>query len=168
MTEQSYQPVNEERRDHTWPGTREELIRSDNTFFETPKGAPCSRGLVNFIGALPIDGYANPAACLVRNVVRRSRIRRPCGWGRGRAKGRKAPAVAGNPAAMREAWLMEGFPDAGHDGPFRFDQVGERRAVEHREKGAERLVQQGPQPAGAGIRRRADRQGSPRSRDPPR
>lgn len=72
VTEQSYQPVNEERRDHTWPGTREELIRSDITFFETPKGgAMFSVGSMNFIGALPIDGYANPAACLVRNVVRR-------------------------------------------------------------------------------------------------
>jgi N,N-dimethylformamidase len=63
VDEQSYQPVNEERRDHTWPGTREDLIRSDVTFFETPNGgAVFSVGSMNFIGALPVDGYANPTA----------------------------------------------------------------------------------------------------------
>ncbi len=70
--EASYQPVNEERRDHTWPGTREDLIRSDVTFFETPNGgAVFSVGSMNFIGALPVDGYANATAQLIRNVVRR-------------------------------------------------------------------------------------------------
>ena len=43
VEEASYQPVNEERRDHTWPGTREDLIRSDVTFFETPAAVPSSR-----------------------------------------------------------------------------------------------------------------------------
>ena len=72
MTEESYQPVNEERRDHTWPGAREDLIRSDITFFETPKGgAVFSVGSMNFIGALPVDGYGNPVARLIENVVRR-------------------------------------------------------------------------------------------------
>jgi N,N-dimethylformamidase len=68
----TYQPVNEERFDHTWPATREEIIRSDLTFFETPQGgAVFSVGSMNFIGALPIDGYTNVAARLVANVVRR-------------------------------------------------------------------------------------------------
>nr|WP_246523624.1 N,N-dimethylformamidase beta subunit family domain-containing protein [Neoroseomonas eburnea] len=72
VEEASYQPVNEERRDHTWPGTREDLIRSDVTFFETPNGgAVFSVGSMNFIGALPVDGYANPTARLIENVVRR-------------------------------------------------------------------------------------------------
>ncbi len=72
VQEASYQPVNEERRDHTWPGAREDLIRSDVTFFETPNGgAVFSVGSMNFIGALPVDGYANPTAQLIRNVVRR-------------------------------------------------------------------------------------------------
>jgi len=38
----TYQPVNEERYDHTWPAAREDIIRSDLTFFETPTAAPCS------------------------------------------------------------------------------------------------------------------------------
>ncbi|HEY4253594.1 MAG TPA: N,N-dimethylformamidase beta subunit family domain-containing protein [Roseomonas sp.] len=72
VTDPSYQPVNEERRDHTWPGRREDLIRSDLTFFETPNGgAVFSVGSMNFIGALPVDGYANPVARLVENLVRR-------------------------------------------------------------------------------------------------
>lgn len=68
----SFQPVNEERRDHTWPGTREDLIRADLTFFETPNGgAVFSVGAMNFIGSLPIDGYQNTAAKLIANIVRR-------------------------------------------------------------------------------------------------
>ncbi len=68
----SYQPVNEERYDHTWPAAREDIIRSDLTFFETPNGgAVFSVGSMNFIGALPVDGYDNVAAQLIRNVVRR-------------------------------------------------------------------------------------------------
>ncbi|MEJ1979108.1 MAG: N,N-dimethylformamidase beta subunit family domain-containing protein [Acetobacteraceae bacterium] len=48
----TYQPVNEERRDHTWPAPREAIIRSDLTFFETPQGgAVFSVGSMNFIGA---------------------------------------------------------------------------------------------------------------------
>jgi N,N-dimethylformamidase len=74
----SYQPVNEERRDHTWPGPREALIRSDLTFFETPNGgAVFSVGSMNFIGALPVDGYANPVARLIENLVRRFADPRP-------------------------------------------------------------------------------------------
>lgn len=72
VQEASYQPVNEERRDHTWPGSRDDLIRSDITFFETPNGgAVFSVGSMNFIGALPVDAYANATARLVENVVRR-------------------------------------------------------------------------------------------------
>lgn len=72
VTDPSYQPVNEERFDHTWPAPREAIIRSDITYFETPAGgAVFSVGSMNFIGALPIDGYENPAACLIRNVVLR-------------------------------------------------------------------------------------------------
>lgn len=68
----SYQPVNEERLDHEWPGPREALIRSDVTFFETEGGGGVfSVGSMAFIGALPIDGYANTAARLVCNVIRR-------------------------------------------------------------------------------------------------
>lgn len=68
----SYQPVNEERWDHVWPGTREDLIRSDLTFFETPNGgAAFSVGSMNFIGTLPVDGYDNVAAHLITNIVRR-------------------------------------------------------------------------------------------------
>ena len=68
----SYQPVNEERFDHTWPAPREEIIRSDLTFFETPNGGACfSVGSMDFIGALPIDGYDNVAARLITNIVRR-------------------------------------------------------------------------------------------------
>lgn len=68
----TYQPVNEERFDHGWPGTREDIIRSDLTFFETPMGgAVFSVGSMNFIGALPIDAYKNVAARLIINIVRR-------------------------------------------------------------------------------------------------
>ncbi|MEJ1974790.1 MAG: hypothetical protein WDN49_00845 [Acetobacteraceae bacterium] len=64
--------MNEERRDHTWPAPREAIIRSDLTFFETPQGgAVFSVGSMNFIGALPVDGYDNPAAKLIENVIRR-------------------------------------------------------------------------------------------------
>jgi N,N-dimethylformamidase len=67
-----YQPVNEERLGHLWPGTVEQLIRSDITFFEAPNGgAVFSVGSMNFIGALPVDGYRNACAKLVENVVRR-------------------------------------------------------------------------------------------------
>jgi N,N-dimethylformamidase len=38
LHDSTYQPVNEERRDHTWPAAREDIIRSDLTFFETPSG----------------------------------------------------------------------------------------------------------------------------------
>jgi N,N-dimethylformamidase len=72
LTDPTYQPVNEERYDHTWPAAREEIIRSDLTFFETPNGgAVFSVGSMNFIGALPVDGYNNVAALLVTNIVRR-------------------------------------------------------------------------------------------------
>ncbi|ONG56091.1 N,N-dimethylformamidase [Pseudoroseomonas deserti] len=72
LTDPSYQPVNEERRDHTWPAAREEIIRSDLTFFETAGGgAVFSVGSMNFIGALPVDGYENVAARLVTNIIRR-------------------------------------------------------------------------------------------------
>ena len=68
----TYQPVNEERYDHTWPAAREDIIRSDLTFFETPNGgAVFSVGSMNFIGALPIDNYDSVAAKLITNIVKR-------------------------------------------------------------------------------------------------
>lgn len=68
----TYQPVNEERFDHTWPAPREDIIRSDLTFFETPDGgAVFSVGSMNFIGALPVDGYGTVLARLVENIIRR-------------------------------------------------------------------------------------------------
>ena len=67
-----YQPVNEDRLGHTWPGTVGDLIRSDMTFFETPAGgAVLSVGSMCFVGALPIDGYDNLLARMMTNAVRR-------------------------------------------------------------------------------------------------
>ncbi len=75
----TYQPVNEERRDHTWPAAREDIIRSDLTFFETPNnGAVFSVGSMNFIGALPIDNYDSVAARLITNIVKR--FANPAPW----------------------------------------------------------------------------------------
>jgi N,N-dimethylformamidase len=73
VTEPSYALVNEERYDHTiWPRRHEDCMRSDITFFEAPQGgAVLSFGSMNYIGALPVDGYATPAARLVLNAVRR-------------------------------------------------------------------------------------------------
>jgi N,N-dimethylformamidase len=72
LTDPTYQPVNEERYDHTWPAAREDIIRSDLTFFETPNGgAVFSVGSMNFIGALPIDNYDSVAARLITNIVKR-------------------------------------------------------------------------------------------------
>ncbi len=71
-TEETYQPVNEERFDHVWPGPREDFMRADICFFETPGGgAVFSVGSMNFIGALPVDGYRGVCARLVENAVRR-------------------------------------------------------------------------------------------------
>jgi N,N-dimethylformamidase len=67
-----YQPVNEDRLGHTWPGTVGDLIRSDMTFFETPAGgAVLSVGSMCFVGSLPIDGYDNLLARMMTNAVRR-------------------------------------------------------------------------------------------------
>jgi N,N-dimethylformamidase len=67
-----FQPVNEDRLTHEWPGTVDEVIRSDFTFFETPAGgAVFSAGSMNFVGALPIDDYKNPLARMMTNAVRR-------------------------------------------------------------------------------------------------
>ena len=73
VTEPSYAPVNEERYDHTlWPRRHEDVMRADVTFFEAPKGgAVLSFGSMNYIGALPVDGYSTPAARLVLNAIRR-------------------------------------------------------------------------------------------------
>lgn len=72
LTNPTYQPVNEERRDHTWPAQREESIRSDLTSFETARGgAVFPVGSMNFIGALPVSDYTNVAAKLIVNIVRR-------------------------------------------------------------------------------------------------
>ena len=68
----SFEPVNEERLKTDWPASREALIRSDITFFETPSGgAVFSVGSMNYIGALPIDGYSSTAAKLARAVLDR-------------------------------------------------------------------------------------------------
>jgi N,N-dimethylformamidase len=71
--EKSYALVNEERYDHTlWPRQHEDVMRADLTFFEAPNGgAVLSVGSMNYVGALPIDGYANPAARLILNAIRR-------------------------------------------------------------------------------------------------
>lgn len=67
-----YQPVNEDRLTQFWPGTREELIRSDLTFFETPSGgAVLSVGSMCFVGALPIDDYDNTLTRMMTNAVKR-------------------------------------------------------------------------------------------------
>jgi len=72
VTDPGYHPVNEERLSIEWPGTHEDIIRSDITFFEAPNGgAVFSVGSMNFIGALPVDGYGNACARLIENVVRR-------------------------------------------------------------------------------------------------
>jgi hypothetical protein len=56
LNDPTYQPVNEDRYDRTWPAAREDIIRSDLTFFETPNGgAVSSVGSMNFVGAPPID-----------------------------------------------------------------------------------------------------------------
>ena len=78
LDDPSYQPVNEERLDHEWPGPREALIRADMTFFETPCGGGVfSVGSMAFVGALPIDAYENTAARLVCNVIRRFALPEP-------------------------------------------------------------------------------------------
>ena len=47
-------------------------MRSDVTFFEAPNGgAVLSFGSMKYIGALPVDGYATPAAKLVLNAIKR-------------------------------------------------------------------------------------------------
>ncbi|MBI1775097.1 MAG: N,N-dimethylformamidase [Proteobacteria bacterium] len=67
-----FQPVNEDRLGHTWPGKVEDIIRSDMTFFETPAGgAVLSVGSMCFVGALPIDGYDNLLARMMTNAVKR-------------------------------------------------------------------------------------------------
>jgi N,N-dimethylformamidase len=72
VTDPGYHPVNEERLSIEWPGTHEDIIRSDITFFEAPNGgAVFSVGSMNFIGGLPVDGYQNACAKLIENVVRR-------------------------------------------------------------------------------------------------
>ena len=73
VREKSYALVNEERYDHTlWPRTHEDVMRADLTFFEAPNGgAVLSVGSMNYVGALPIDSYANPAARLILNAIRR-------------------------------------------------------------------------------------------------
>ena len=67
-----YKPVNEDRLGHLWPGPLEAVIRSDIVFFETPAGgAVLSVGSMNFVGALPIDGYDNLLTRMMTNAVKR-------------------------------------------------------------------------------------------------
>src|SRR5258708_14301833 len=71
LEDPTYQPVNEERYDHTWPAAREDIIRSDLTFFETPNGgAVFSVGSMNFIGALPIDNYDSVAPRWITTIAK--------------------------------------------------------------------------------------------------
>jgi N,N-dimethylformamidase len=55
----------------TWPGEKPAaLIRSDMTFFETPKdGAVFSVGSITFCGSLPTNGFDNDCARLLGNVL---------------------------------------------------------------------------------------------------
>jgi len=67
-----YGPVNEDRLNQYWPGTPEELIRADLTFFETPAGgAVLSVGSMCFVGALPVDNYDNVLTKMMTNAVMR-------------------------------------------------------------------------------------------------
>ncbi|WP_159998356.1 N,N-dimethylformamidase beta subunit family domain-containing protein [Roseomonas sp. 18066] len=77
----SFEPANEDRLTQEWPGAREEIIRSDITFFESAGGgAVFSVGSMSFIGALPIDNYENLLARLMENVVRRFADPTPFPW----------------------------------------------------------------------------------------
>jgi len=68
----AFQPANEDRLSHYWPKPREELIRADMVFFETPAGgAVFSVGSMNFVGSLPIDDYDDLLTRMMTNVVRR-------------------------------------------------------------------------------------------------
>ena len=74
VPDETYTMVNEERYDHTfWPhARREDVARGDIVFFEAPNGgAVLSVGSMNYIGAMPVDGYKCPAARLVLNAIRR-------------------------------------------------------------------------------------------------
>ena len=67
-----YGPVNEDRLTQIWPGTPEELMRADLTFFETPAGgAVLSVGSMCFVGALPVDNYENLLTKMMTNAVAR-------------------------------------------------------------------------------------------------
>jgi len=67
-----YGPVNEDRLGQFWPGTEEQLMRSDLTFFETPSGgAVLSVGSMCFVGALPVDNYDNLLTKMMTNAVTR-------------------------------------------------------------------------------------------------
>ncbi len=67
-----YGPVNEDRITQFWPGTEEDLMRSDLTFFETPAGgAVLSVGSMCFVGALPVDNYDNLLTKMMTNAVER-------------------------------------------------------------------------------------------------
>ena len=77
----SFEPANEDRLTQEWPGPREQIIRSDISFFETAAGgAVFSVGSMSFIGALPIDGYHNLLARLMENVLRRFADPAPFQW----------------------------------------------------------------------------------------
>ena len=67
-----YGPVNEDRLTQLWPGTPEDLMRADLTFFETPAGgAVLSVGSMCFVGALPVDNYENLLTKMMTNAVTR-------------------------------------------------------------------------------------------------
>jgi N,N-dimethylformamidase len=76
-----FEPANEERLTQEWPGTREEIIRSDIVFFETAAGgAVFSVGSMSFIGGLPVDGYNNTLAQMLEAVLRRFCDPKPFSW----------------------------------------------------------------------------------------
>ncbi|EHM01648.1 hypothetical protein HMPREF9946_01909 [Acetobacteraceae bacterium AT-5844] len=77
----SFEPANEDRLTQEWPGTREDVVRSDVTFFESAGGgAVFSVGSMSFIGALPIDNYENLLARLMENILRRFADPTPFPW----------------------------------------------------------------------------------------
>jgi N,N-dimethylformamidase len=77
----SFEPANEDRLTQEWPGAREDVVRSDITFFESAGGGGVfSVGSMSFIGALPIDNYQNLLARLMENVLRRFADPTPFPW----------------------------------------------------------------------------------------
>ena len=111
-----YGPVNEDRITQFWPGTPEDLMRSDLTFFETPAGgAVLSVGSMCFVGALPVDNYDNLLTRMMTNAVRRFIDPTPF----------KAPRLPAEPFVKAET-AVDGKPIGGQRTP------AERNTTLHR------------------------------------